>query len=396
MTDMMTAMMGSESPFQQGNQVRPLLDPERIRSARETLGLSKTQLAERLGVTPRTVMNYEKDGAPFINVEIIARALEVMPSFLTALPKDPKIQDLTLDQVWFRSMRKSTVTQRKEAVGHGRNSLLLFRWIGEHFVLPKFDFPAEGDASLSPEAASSALRGVWGFGENPLPSMMKIAEAKGVRLFSLPSVGKEVDAFSFIFGSEPYIAVDVTKSPERVRFDIAHEIGHLLMHATTRSENAPSNDADMESQAHAFASNLLMPQRRVLSVIPSHPSMEQIFSAKRYFGVSAFALVRRIHELRLLTDWEYRSVCSWLGRNGYRTSEKNGIDPEFSTIFQFVTRTNREKKISVSTVSEETGLRDGELHALSFGNFFAVKGGDDQGWNAVGPQLRPKLTVRGE
>ena len=36
--------------------------------------------------------------------------------------------------------------------------------------------------------------------------------------------------FSFMFDGVPYVAVDTSKTAERVRFDIAHEIGHLMMH----------------------------------------------------------------------------------------------------------------------------------------------------------------------
>lgn len=53
----------------------------------------------------------------------------------------------------------------------------------------------------------------------------------------MPDVGREVDAFSFVFDNVPYIAVDMSKTPERRRFDIAHEIGHLVMHATSLTES---------------------------------------------------------------------------------------------------------------------------------------------------------------
>ena len=55
------------------------------------------------------------------------------------------------------------------------------------------------------------LRDEWGYGENPLPSMLNLAEAHGIRAFSMPDVGREVDAFSFVFDGVPYIAVDTHK-----------------------------------------------------------------------------------------------------------------------------------------------------------------------------------------
>lgn len=379
------------SPFPRADDTRPSLNPERIRCARETAGLSKVQLAELLKVTPRTIANYEEDGAPVFQANILADVLDVMPSFFTVLPGSPAIEDLSEEQVWFRSLRKSTVRQRKSAIGHGRNALLFFHWIEGHFHLPQCDLPVEDEIRWRPSEAAAALRGDWAYGENPLPDMMGLAEAHGIRLFSLPSVGKEVDSFSFVFDGKAYISVDTAKTPERQRFDIAHEIGHLMLHSGLLSENAVGRD--VESEAHEFAANLLMPARRVLAVIPSHATVFQIIEGKRYFKVSAMAMARRAHELSRLSDWEYRCVCSELTARGYRSDEPTGIPAERSKVFPFITRTNREKGVSTTTVSEETGLTSKELHDLSFGSLLYASGNGTGGSGLAGASARPKLTL---
>lgn len=70
------------------------LNPERIRCARETAGLSKVQLADFLGVTSRTVANYEEIGAPVSQAAALADALQVMPSLFSVSPSAPLIEDL--------------------------------------------------------------------------------------------------------------------------------------------------------------------------------------------------------------------------------------------------------------------------------------------------------------
>ena len=129
---MSVVKMELPSPFPRVEQ-KASLNPERIRCARETAGLSKVQLAESLGVTSRTVTNYEEVGAPVSQVAALADVLQVMPSFFSVSPSAPLIEDLSEGQVWFRSLRKSTVRQRRSAVGHGRNALLFFKWIEDHF-----------------------------------------------------------------------------------------------------------------------------------------------------------------------------------------------------------------------------------------------------------------------
>lgn len=381
------------SPFRQDKESQFPLDPERIRCARETAELSKVQLARLLDVDPKTISNYETTGAPQSKAFALAETLGVRPSYFTVLPSDPTIEDLNESQVWFRSLRKSTVKQRKSAVGHGRNAILLFQWVSRHFLLPQCDLPMEDGIGATPEAAAMALRGDWGYGENPLPEMINLAESHGIRVFGLPSVGKEVDAFSFMLDGTPYIAVDLEKTPERIRFDIAHEIGHLIMHETALSEpESGIGTRDIEGEAHAFASQLLMPERRVKALIPHHASLQQIFEAKKYFKVAAMAMVYRAHALNRITDWEYRSMCSRLTSLGYRSAEPKGIAMEQSQVFRFVARANQKKGISINTIGEETGLSNRELHDLSFGNFLMVTEGGAL-TSTSGGTGRPKLEL---
>lgn len=381
-----------ESPFPHADNSRPLLDPDRIRCARETAGFSKVELAKLLSVTPRTISNYEEEGAPLGKARSLADVLGVNPSFFTGLPGDPSIEDLAADRVWFRSLRKSSARRRKSAIGHGRNALLFFHWITDHFMLPDNDLPDCAEESISPKQCAAVLRDEWGYGENPLPSMLNLAEAHGIRAFSMPDVDREVDAFSFVFDGVPYIAVDTHKTPERIRFDIAHEVGHLLMHEAMFTE-ADRAVRDAEKEAHDFAANLLMPERRVEALLPHHASLQQILEAKRYFRVSAFAMAYRAHTLGRLTDWEYRSVCSELSARGYRTGEPKGIPMETSQVFTFIAQSNHAKGISTSTIAEETGLSTKELHGLSFGNLIAVTGGNESAKDSAGSTARPQLTL---
>lgn len=172
-------------------------------------------------------------------------------------------------------------------------------------------------------------------------------------------------------------------SAEHVRFDIAHEIGHLMMHEMVSEDVAAAGTRDIESEAHSFAADLLMPKRRVLGMVPTHASVSQILAAKHYFKVSAMAMARWAYELGRLSEWEYRQACSELTVQGYKNGEPRGLRPERSKVFHFVADTNRQKGISVSTVSEETGLVPKELHGLSFGNIWAVTGGSSLSQRAV-------------
>lgn len=129
-----------------------------------------------------------------------------------------------------------------------------------------------------------------------------------------------------------------------------------MMREMVSEDVAAAVTRDTEGEAHSFAANLLMPKRRVLGMVPTHASVSQILAAKHYFKVSAMAMARRAYELGRLSEWEYRQVCSELTVQGYKSGEPRDLRPEQSKVFRFVADTNRQKGISVSTVSEETGV----------------------------------------
>lgn len=68
--------------------------------------------------------------------------------------------------------------------------------------------------------------------------------------------------------------------------------------------------------------------RAVLGQLMAGASVEQILTARSYWKVSAMAVTHRLHELHLLSDWQYRSTCIALSDRGYRKTEPGGIVPE--------------------------------------------------------------------
>jgi Zn-dependent peptidase ImmA (M78 family) len=66
--------------------------------------------------------------------------------------------------------------------------------------------------------------------------MIHLVEAYGVRVYSLASECSAVDAFSTHRGRCPLtlLNVDKRKTGERIRFDTAHELGHLVLHSEHR------------------------------------------------------------------------------------------------------------------------------------------------------------------
>ncbi|ALG87083.1 hypothetical protein ACH46_20475 [Gordonia phthalatica] len=328
------------------------VDPVRISLARTRRGLTKTDLARALGVTPRSITRYESDGAPAHAAADLADALGFPAEFFFAAPT----VEIEPGHVNFRAARRAGARQRAAAVAAGTIGIEVDRWISARFNLPEVTVPPR--LEYAPELAARVLRGNWALGAKPLPNAVQLAESHGVRVYMLPSIAEEVDAFSCWNGGVPYIFLSRRRSPERMRFDVAHELGHLVMH-----ENQALDDAAQEREADRFASEFLMPREALPTQIRSNPTTAEVLEARSRLKVSAMALTRALHQAGRVSDWHYRQLCIDLSGRGYRSGEPGGMPAhEMSRVFPQVL-----KAVSAKDIAADLHAPLDDVRALTFG-----------------------------
>ena len=127
-------------------------------------------------------------------------------------------------------------------------------------------------------------------------------------------------------GARPFVFLNTYKSTERSRFDAAHELGHLVLH-----KHGPPQGREAEKQANAFASAFLMPRGSVLANAPRLPTYSSLVQLKKVWTTSVSALSYRLHELGVVTDWQYRGLCIEISKRG-RDVEPEGAPKETSLI----------------------------------------------------------------
>ena len=144
--------------------------------------------------------------------------------------------------------------------------------------------------------------------------------------------------------------------------DVAHELGHLVMHnkGIPRSRQA-------EFEANRFAGAILMPARDILAHVPRATSLGTIHKMKARWKVAAIALVYRLWTLNLLSEWQYRMFCKDLSAAGYRRGEKDGIVRESSQILVKVFDALRQDGVSRASIARDLSITFDELNALISG-----------------------------
>ena len=358
------------------------LTPSRLMLARKRRGLSHVKLAQITGISSRSLSAYENGKQQPLKetIEVLARALDFPVGFFYA----EEVDEIPVEAISFRALSKTPAYQRDAVRSVGRIAVLLNDWVDERFRLPSSDVPDL--PNLDPETAAEVVRTRWGLGQAPIPNMVHLLEAHGVRVFSLAGDCTSVDACSFIRGGVPMCFLNTSKSGERIRFDAAHELAHLVLHSDHRQ---PHGGPELEQEANQFASAFLMPRADVLARSLHHGTVDRIIAAKGRWRVAAMALTHRLHGCNLLTEWGYRSACVDLSRAGYRSSEPNGIPKETSQLLAKVFRGLRGEGVTPAHIARAIFISSGELNLYVFGLVpTSLNGG-----SVTIPSAKPRLSI---
>lgn len=358
-------------------------NPKRLTLARRRRGLTKTKLAEMLGVEVRSITGYESEEykPDPDRLTQLAEKLHFPVQFFFG----DDLDQISPDIVSFRSMSKMTAGQRDTALGAGAIALLLHQWVDVRFDLPRAELP-DLSQETSPEAAAETLRRLWGLGELPVKNMIHLLEAKGIRVFSLSIDTVQVDAFSMWHAATPFVFMNTKKSCERSRFDAAHELGHLVLH-----RHAGARGQEVEREANAFASALLMPRASVLANAPHMATVDQLVRFKVFWTVSVAALAYRLHDIGLVSDWHYRNLCIEIAKRGYHKREPEEAPRETSQVLAKIFSVLRGEGVTKLDIADALNVHVEELDQLVFG--LALTGLSSRNRVAVTSTRRPQLRV---
>lgn len=369
--------------------------PKRLTIARHRRGWTKNELAQRTGVTSRTIGAWESGEKPSDDsLAVLSRVLQFPTSFFFA----GEIDEPQPDNASFRALSSMTATQRHAALAAGAIAIEFSQWLDRRLELPTVDVLDMRGAD--PEAAANAVRQHWAIGEKPIGNLIHHLEASGVRVFSLAEQCREVDAFSLWRNGTPFVFLNTQKTPEHSRFDAAHELGHLVLHRHGHGgcDGAPDTEIDpdvkrgrkAEDEANAFASALLMPRATLLAMTPRIPTIAKLIEIKLVWRVSLASLIHRLHRLRVLNEWQYRSLCVEISRSGYREREPHGMaERETSQVLAMAfAELRRDNGMTRGEVARALHLPPSELEGLIFGLALAAVDGQATTSSAPRGQLR--------
>ena len=154
----------------------------------------------------------------------------------------------------------------------------------------------------------------------PIDNMTNVLETSGAIVTYFDDLSEKVDAFSLNRGRPIVVRNDKKNNGCRLRFDLAHECGHLVLHDVNEIDDV------MEDQANNFASSFLLPKNgffREFSELFSNKNINwsKFMELKLRWKVSFAAIIYRAYDLGLIDAVKYRNAYIYLRKTGQSKKE---------------------------------------------------------------------------
>jgi Zn-dependent peptidase ImmA (M78 family)/transcriptional regulator with XRE-family HTH domain len=302
--------------------------PKTLTEAREARGLSQKALADRLGVTRAAICQYES-GQRSPSREVLLRI-----SFGLGMPTHFFMQDdgyRVSTPVFFRSQASTTKSLRVQAI---RRYEWLVRIVNRlrdfldfpEVHLPRFDVPSDprGITYSKIEEIANSVRGAIGLGSGPISNVTWLLENNGAIITHYGLNSSTLDAYSNWCEGTPFFILNEQKGTAvRWRYDLAHELGHMILHRGVKEKvlESPPIFRLTEEQANYFAGAFLLPAATFGQTLPYAVTLDTLVAIKSKWKVSIAAMVMRLTNLNLISEEKKQRLFISISRRQWKTKE---------------------------------------------------------------------------
>ena len=167
-----------------------------------------------------------------------------------------------------------------------------------------------------------------------------------------------LDGLSQWIDDHPIFLITASAPTDRVRWTLAHELGHLVMHSDYVT-------GDVEAEADEFAAEFLMPAEAIRTSL-TKPNLGELLDLKQEWGVSIAALIQRAYRLGTITAADRTRLLKMLSARGFRITEPGSdrIPPEHPRLQQHLRSVLKDKGLTDAEIARITGYRSDDDNRL--------------------------------
>lgn len=294
-------------------------NPRMLTLAREARGLSQNELGEKLKYTAHVIINKWEQGRVNVtedNIRQLSDALKFPIEFFYQTGEIfPPTYYRKRDTVSAKILNSLDANQNIYRLNITR---LLETIKQEPANLPALPLSKHE----TPEKAARELRKLWKIPNGTIANLTEIMESKNILIASIDFGTERVDSRSIL--TEHKHAIVFTNKimlGDRLRFTLAYELGHLVMH--TSGLSAYGDQAGHE--ANLFTAEFLMPEKDILSDFKNkNITIPLLAELKKKWGVSMQSLLYRADSLGLIDYNQKRYLLTQF--NGLKIRRREPVE----------------------------------------------------------------------
>jgi Zn-dependent peptidase ImmA (M78 family)/transcriptional regulator with XRE-family HTH domain len=303
------------------------LIPARLREARKLLRLSQVDLANAIGVSRQAVSAYER-GDKNPEPETFAKIASILNQPVLFFTKEPPATFGEYSVRFYRKFGPDTLRRNEACSVLGEWFVQITRYLDDLVNYPAVSVPEAAPAGqrYTPdeiEDAAEACRSAWGLGLGPISNVLALLESKGIAVCRYEMTGERVEAFSFWNGPRPFVFMASEKeSAVRARYDLAHELGHLILHRWIDDQELEDSKTlkQIEGEADLFAGAFLLPRASFPNEVYTL-RLDAFLPLKRRWRTSIQAMVHRCSDLGIATSDQALNLYKQISYRKWRTRE---------------------------------------------------------------------------
>ncbi|MDF3821776.1 XRE family transcriptional regulator [Leptospira sp. 96542] len=350
--------------------ITPTTIGKRLEIARESRGYSQGELTKLTFFSQSQISKFEsgeKEISP-LDLETLAQVLDYPKNFFYK-----KISDLDV-HLDFRKGKGVSAKTRRRILAIVNRTRYEVKNLLDQIDLDPVVIP-DKIISEKPIEAAKEIRKMWKIQDGPILDL--ISKIENQSIITLPMKFANEDKFSAcaidVDSRQPLIIYNSNHPFDRIRFSVAHEIGHIFLHHHGETEfkdfSIPFEfrEKDREDQANTFASEFLMPENEMKKEL-NGLTIEKLQRLKFKWRVSMAALLERAYRLNIIEYNKYLNFRKEFSSRRWLTNEPSEIPTEDpSLIKEILTVLQDEFGYSIHDISSNLGLYPREFNSIYLG-----------------------------
>ncbi|WP_405171284.1 XRE family transcriptional regulator [Paenibacillus sp. FSL H8-0280] len=321
---------------------------ENLTNLRIMHGYSRKQLSEQLGVTEQAVWQYENaytsPKVPIVNE--LKRIFSVKSKYFYTkdmLTQRNNAANIDVMNIAYRSKVMNVISKTQTEAKHVEYLDTFINYITAQISLPTLNIiqlreeaieymnHTDDDRTTQIHYVAHLARQRLNMEPSTNENLIFRIEKSGVYVFE-KAIGEEIDAYSlWTRNDRPFIILgNIKRSAVRRNFDIAHELGHLLLHYRLEFVNLDRKEHKLiENEANLFAGAFLLPEEEFssdMNEITYKTNPDQYLDLKNKWKTSLQVLGYRAAHLGMMEAKDHRNFYAAMHRRGYL--EKEPFDRE--------------------------------------------------------------------